>query len=72
MIRCGGLEGDFAKAAVRKDRLGIAVVEDVRDLVGLKMPVDRREVETDAMAGPIDIEEVVVVGQNDRDTISVL
>ena len=44
MLTAGrGLRGDVGEACVGEDRLGLAVAQDVGDLVGGDVPVDRRE-----------------------------
>ena len=50
--------GDVAERVGDHEHLRVAVVEDVRGLVGVEVPVDARVVEAGALRGPAHLEEL--------------
>ena len=59
-------------AQLRRDEhgLGVAVVEDVGDLLGVEVVVDRREVETRTLRGPDHLQVLGVVVHEDGDVVA--
>ena len=58
------------QVGMRDQHLGAAVGEDVGDLVGLEMPVDRHGVGAEAHGGQRGLQKSEVVAQQQRDAVA--
>ena len=61
---------DLAECRRDHDRLRVAVLEDVRDFLGVEVVVDRGEVQAGALRGPRHLEVARVVVHEDRDVVA--